>query len=165
VLPGRYLIGTAVGAALSAGFSLEGAEWRGRDLLSSPLEVSGDADITGVVVRVTSKPTSVSGTVRDANGTPATSGSVIVFPASPAAWEAVGFTARRFRSAPITPGGAYLHRELPPGDYLVAAISDADRMKWLNRDFLSAAAASATRLRIDSGTTIAQDLRMPGGRR
>jgi hypothetical protein len=160
VLPGRYLLGNLLTVT---GFSVEKAEWRGRDILSSPLEVSGESDVTGVVVRLTSKPATLRGAVHDANGAPATSGLVIAFPTSPAAWDFVGFTARRFVSAPIAPGGAYVLTQLPPGEYLLSAISAEDGAGWLNRDFLSAAAATATRVKVESGA-ITQDLRMSGGR-
>jgi hypothetical protein len=161
VLPGRYLLG----AALAGGLSLEAAEYRGRDLLTTPIEVAGDADITGVVVRLTSRPTRISGTVLDASGAPATSGAVIVFPASESAWETMGTRAWRFRSVPLGARGSYLLTQLPPGDYLVAAISAPDRARWLEREFLSAAAATATRVRVDPGVAIVQDLRMGGGGR
>jgi hypothetical protein len=155
VLPGRYLIGVSV---VAAGYSIEGADWRGLDLLSSPLAITGDADVSGVVVRLTSKASSVSGVVRDTSGRPTSGGSVIVFPASPEAWVAIGFTANRFRLAPTDVNGVYAHTQLPPGDYLIAAISPADRARWIDPQFLSAAAATATRLRIGAGATIAQDL-------
>jgi hypothetical protein len=158
VLPGKYLIGSLLVANSIA--SVEGAEWRDRDLLSTPLEVTGDAGISGVVVRLTTRTTGVIGTVRDANGAPVTGGSVIVFPAAAGSWEAIGFRARRFASAAIGHGGSYALTRLPPGEYLVAAIPAADRSRWVNRDFLSAAAAGATRVRLDPGATIAQDLRL-----
>jgi hypothetical protein len=161
VLPGRYLMGVTL---VTRDFTLEAAEWRGRDLLSSPLEVSGDADITGVVVHLTSRPTRVSGTVLDASGTPAAWGAVIVFPASESAWETRGFRARRFRSVPIGGRGAYVITQLPPGEYLVTAIPASDRARWLEREFLSTAAATATRVRVESGAAIAVDVRMTGGR-
>jgi hypothetical protein len=162
VLPGRYVVGRV---QPPDGFALEGAEWRGRDVLSSPIEVGDDSAVTGLVVRVTSKPASTGGTVRDTNGVPATSGLVIAFPAASAAWDTVGLSAPRFRSAPIAAGGRYLLTQLPPGDYLVTAISAADRSRWLNREFLSSAAATATRIRVETGATMTQDLRMPGERR
>jgi hypothetical protein len=162
VLPGRYLMG---GALVTGGFSLEGAEWRGRDLLTTPLEVSGETDITGVVVHLTSRPTRVSGTVLDASGAPATSGAVIVFPASESAWETMGLRARRFGSVPIGGGGAYVITQLPPGDYLMTAIPAPDRARWLEREYLSMAAATATRVSVESGAAIVQDVRMTGGRR
>ena len=166
VLPGRYLLGMLLGTLLvPGGFALEGAEWRGRDLLTTPLEVTGESPVTGVVVRLTTKKMSVSGTVRDANGAPAASGWVIAFPASPSAWETIGFRARRFSSVPIAASGTYALTQLPPGDYLLTVISAADRARWLTREFLLAASAGATRVRIDPGTVLAQDLRVDGARR
>ena len=162
VLPGRYLMGAIL---VTGGFTLEGAEWRGRDLLSTPLDVTGENPVTGVVVRLTTKKTSVSGTVRDGSGAAATGGSVIAFPVSPAAWETIGFRGRRFASAPIAAGGSYVLTQLPPGEYLVTVIPAADRARWLTRDFLLAAAAGATRVRIEPGATLMQDLRVDGARR
>jgi hypothetical protein len=103
--------------------------------------------------------------VRDANGAPAASGAVIVFPASTEAWESIGFSARRFASVPIGAGGVYAHTQLPPGDYLVSAIAAADRARWLDREFLSSAARAAVRVEIAPGGIATQDLRMPGDRR
>jgi hypothetical protein len=158
------VIGVQIGAV---GFSIEGADWRNVDLLSSPLAVSGTADVTGVVIRLTSKTTRVSGVVRESSGTAFASGSVIVFPASPETWTAIGFTARRFRSAPVDPNGAYAHTQLPPGDYFITFVSTADRAHWTDPKFLAAAAKTATRLRVEPGATIALDLRAveTGGRR
>jgi hypothetical protein len=160
VLPGRYVFGS-----VSAGqFVVEAIEWRGRDLLTSPLEVEGDRDISGVVIRMSSKPTLVTGSVSTANG-PASTGVVVMFPATPSVWRNVGLTAMLFKTASIAATGSYNFSMLTPGDYFLAAIPDEDRLKWTDPDYLASIAGLATRVSVSPGSTITQNLRMIGGGR
>jgi hypothetical protein len=160
VLPGRYIMGSAS----ATGYTLEAAEWRGRDILSSPLEVTGDANITGVVIRMTSRRTTVSGTVHDGAGAPAVGSTVLFFPASPAEWNNYGLSASRFRTSSVGATGTYRNTQLLPGEYFVAAVPAADRSRWLDPEFLAELSASATRVRVDPGATMTQNLRVTGGR-
>ena len=116
VLPGRYVFGSV---SVSQ-FFLEGIEWRGRDLLTSPLEVEGDRDVTGVVIRMSSKPTLVTGSVSTAAG-PASPGVVIAFPATPSGWRNFGLSAVLFRTGSILADGTFRLAQLVPGEYLLAA--------------------------------------------
>ena len=160
VLPGRYVFGS-----VSAGqFSLEAIEWRGRDLLTSPLEIEGDRDVTGVVIRLTSKPTTVTGSVSTANG-PASAGVIIAFPATPSLWRNSGLSATLFRTGSIDAKGTYTVSQLVPGEYLLAAVPDEDRTKWMDPDFLASIAGSATRVTVAPGSKVTQSLRMIGGGR
>jgi hypothetical protein len=160
VLPGRYVFGS-----VSAGqFVVEAIEWRGRDLLTSPLEVEGDRDISGVVIRMSSKPTLVTGSVSTANG-PASTGVVVLFPATPSLWRNFGLTAMLFKTASIAATGSYNFSMLTPGDYFLAAVPDEDRNRWTDPDYLAAIAGLATRVSVSAGSTITQNLRMIGGGR
>lgn len=160
VLPGSYVFGS-----VSAGtYSLESIEWRGRDLLTSPLEVEGDRDITGVVIKVSSKPTSVTGSVSTATG-PATTGAVVVFPATPGLWRNFGLSAMLFRTGSIAANGTYSFSQLVPGEYLLAAVPDEDRMKWTDPDYLASIAGVATRVTVAPGAKVTQSLRMTRGGR
>lgn len=161
VLPGRYLIGQIE----TGGFMLEGIEWNGRDLLTMPLEVDGSKDVAGIIVRLTSKGISLSGSVRDASGAPATSGAVLTVPASPALWRNFGLSANLFRTSTVVASGTYRVDRLIPGDYLIVAVPDEDRDKWVDPDFLTSIASMATRLRVAPGATLTQDLRIVGGKR
>jgi hypothetical protein len=160
VLPGRYVFG-----GVSAGsYIVESIDWRGRDLLTSPLEVEEGHDITGVVIRMSSKPTGISGTVSTVNG-PASSGVVIAFPATPAAWRNFGLSALLFRTGTIAANGNYAFNQLVAGDYLLAAVPDEDRTRWTDPDFLAAISGSATRVTVAPGSKVTQSLRMIGAGR
>jgi hypothetical protein len=160
VLPGRYVFGS-----VSAGpFSLESIEWRGRDLLASPLEVEGDKDVTGIVIRLSSKPTVVTGSVSTPGG-PAADGVVIAFPATPSGWRNSGLSAVLFRTGSILADGTFRLAQLVPGEYLLAAIPSDDRTKWTDPDYLASIAGAATRVNVLPGSTVSQSLRMIGGGR
>ena len=159
VAPGRYFFG-----GISAGqYSVESIAWNDRDVLVTPLEVE-DKDVTGVVIRMTSKPATVTGTVRDASG-PATTGAVIAFPAAPAQWRDFGMSAMLFRTSAIAADGAFRLERMIPGEYLLAAVPDEDRNKWLDPDYLASIAGSSTRVRVTPASTTSQSLRILGGGR
>ena len=160
-LPGRYVFpGISTGA-----FSLEGIEWRGRDLITSPLEVEGDRDITGIVIRMSSKTNTVTGSVRDSSGAVASSGGVIVFPASSALWRNFGLSAVLFKTGSVFADGTYKFTRLVPGEYLIVAVPDEDRTKWVDPDYLEKISGAATRIQVLPGATVTQNLRIVSGGR
>jgi hypothetical protein len=160
-LPGRYLF-----PSISLGtFSLEGIEWRGRDLITSPLEVEGDRDITGIVIKMSSKTNTVTGSVRDSSGAVALSGGVIVFPASQTLWRNFGLSATLFRTGSVLADGTYKFTRLVPGEYLIAAVPDEDRSKWVDPEYLESISGAATRIQVLPGATVTQNLRIVSGGR
>jgi hypothetical protein len=160
VLPGRYVFGS-----VSAGnFTLESIDWRGRDLLTSPLEVEGDKDLTGVVIRMSSKSALVTGSVSTATG-PASTGAVIAFPAAPSAWRNFGLSAMLFKTGSILADGTFRLSQLVPGEYLLAAVPNEDRTKWTDPDYLTSISGSATRVSVTPGSKVTQSLRLIGGGR
>ena len=160
-LPGRYLF-----PAISSGsFSLESIEWRGRDLIASPLEVEGDRDITGIVIRMSSKTNTITGSVRDASGAVTSSGAVLVFPAASSLWRNFGLSAILFRTTSLAADGTFRLTRLVPGEYLIAAVSDEDRSKWVDPDYLSSISGAATRIQVTPGATVTQNLRIVSGGR
>lgn len=161
VLPGRYAVGGSLGAS---GYVVEAVDHGGRDLLTTPLVVEGGKDITGIVVRLTSKTSSLTGYVRNTNGSAADSGAVIFFPADRAAWQDYGLGAQRFKTATITSLGSYRAPALLPGEYFLAAVSDADRHRWTDPAFLQTLVPRATRITMAPGLNLTQDLTFEGGR-
>ena len=160
VPPGRYFFG-----GITAGqYSVEAIEWRERDLFASALEVEADKDVSGVVIRMTSKPATVTGTVSGSSGA-ATTGAVIAFPAAPAQWRNFGMSAMLFRTSGIAGDGAFRLERMIPGEYLLAAVPDEDRNKWLDPEWLASIAGSATRVRVTPASSTSQSLRMLGGGR
>jgi hypothetical protein len=168
VMPGRYFVTANESSGLSILRNLTGnyvtrIEWRGRNLTATPLEVTADADISGIVIHVSTTPSVVAGTVRDSrSATPAAA--VLVFPATPSDWDDVGFGATRFGLASVN-GGTFRSPHLPPGDYLVAAVPVEEQGRRFDRRFLATLAPQATKVRVEpaAATTVALTL-IGGGR-
>jgi hypothetical protein len=160
VKPGRYTIAELLVG--SSAHRMIGATWNGRDIIDTPLEVSGDAPITGVVIRMSTQMNKVAGTVRAADGRVANDGGVIAFPVSQAAWREAGVVAIRFRSTGVGADGTFDFGPVLPGEYLLAAVSMEDRARGTDPAFLAAIAGRATRVTVGPASTISQELRLIG---
>jgi hypothetical protein len=162
VLPGRYTFGELI----VGGLTVEGIELGGRDLLTTPLEVTGDKDIRDVIVRLATRPISLSGRVSASNGTAPSDAAVIVFPVERAGWTDYGPTAARFKSLSVTATGTFAApANLPAGEYFAAAVRQDQRNRWTDQAFLVELAARATRFRLTPGNPITLDLRFDEGGR
>jgi hypothetical protein len=158
VKPGRYTFGEMLGP--NAKYRFIGAAWNGRDVIDTPLEVSGDGPVSGIVLKMSSQISKVTGIVRIADGRVATEGAVIAFPVSPTAWRESGTSAIRFRTVSIVPDGKYELPPLLPGDYFLAAVSVEDRARLAEPAFLEALTRQATRVSIGPTSVLSQDLRI-----
>jgi len=163
VKPGHYAL--ADGTVSNTQLALVGATWNGRDMLDTPLEVTGEGPVTGIVLQMTTKVNKVSGTVRSSDGRVANEAAVIVFPAAPAAWGPTSVNAARFRTTTITADGTYELRGMLPGDYLLAAVAMEERNRGNEPAFMKAIAAQATRVTVGPNAVVSQDLRLIGGPR
>jgi hypothetical protein len=154
VPPGKYFV--RVGGAPQNWYFL-GAMAGGVDVADRPLEL--DSDASGVMLTFTDRSSDLSGQVTtggSADG-PVT---VIVFPADSSAWIGYGSSSRRLRSLRADGTGSYTASNLPPGDYLVAAVPDKRAGDWQNPAFLESLAASATRVRVGAGEKVTQNLQV-----
>jgi hypothetical protein len=150
--PGQYLLRGLAGPAIKS------IVWNGKDYTYTPFDASGGQDITGVVLTFTDQAGTISGTVRDAGGQPATDAAVIYFPAEPAQWTNYGVQPLRLRATMASTTGEYTLRSLPAGDYLLIAVDSELADAWKDPAFLEAASRLATRLSIDWTETKTQDL-------
>jgi hypothetical protein len=83
---------------------------------------------------------------------PATEFTVVVFSAESAYWTA---TSRRIRAGRPASDGSFSFPDLPPGDYLMAAVSMIEDGQWLDPAFLAALSKSAVKVRVpDAGRVI-----------
>ncbi len=155
VVGGVYLI-TAV-----SGYRIVSVTSAGRDVTFTGIDAATGDDVDDVVVTITNKENAiVTGAV---TGGGPTRTAVLAFPADQARWIDYGWTARGFRTAHVGPGGAFVLNRLPPGEYLVAAIDEADIDRWTDRKFLDATRPSATRVTLDWGETRTLTLTRQGG--
>ena len=154
VAGGRYTLRILV---TPPGWAIKSITVRGQDAIDAPIEISDD--LADIVVTFTDRPTSIRGIARTAAGLADGEAVVVVFPAARERWSASGRAPFRLRSTRADATGAFTIGHLPPGDYLIAAIHDRVASGWTDPRFLEAISRQATRVRIDDGAALPQDLR------
>jgi hypothetical protein len=147
VPPGDYAI--RLSPAL-AGWSLESIFASKR--LADRLHVKPGEPIDDLVLTVTDRATTLSGSVVDQQGAPRFDRRILVFAAAPAWW---GPGSRRVVWAQPDTRGRFVVQGLPAGDYLIAAVADASGADW-NRALLESAAPSAIPVSLGRGATVVQ---------
>jgi hypothetical protein len=159
VVPGRYVLGVS-------GPALDGTEWwarsamlAGRDLLDGEIEISEDTNLAGVEVTFTDRRSELSGTLQTATGEAASDVFVIAYASDRKFW---GPNVRRVKA--VRPGvdGKYVIRDLPPGDYLLAALTDVDQDEWQDPAFLERLQPVSVKVTIAEGEKKTLDLRVGG---
>jgi len=125
----------------------------GRELLDGELDLRQSTDEW--VITFSDRASELSGMVRTADGTPAADGYVVVFAAQKSAW----FHGSR-RVAAIRPSadGHYVVRNLPAGDYLIAATTDLEHNEWFDPEALQGLTAAASKLTLEANETRTQDV-------
>jgi hypothetical protein len=158
VAPGRYqvLIG-ASGIDVTA-WQVKSAVAGDRDVLDGLIEITPGAS-SSLVVTYDDRPTSLSGRLETATGAPASDVFVLVFSADRALW---GPYTRRIQA--VRPGvdGAFAFAGLPAGEYLLAAITDADPEDWQDAAFLEQVIPASVRIQLIGGKPVVQGLRIGG---
>jgi hypothetical protein len=158
LLPDVYRLAATVPGPV--GWWLRSAIVNGVDVLDHRLQVGASGDMTGAVLTFSDRHTSLSGTIVSAAGQPAPAYFIAVFPADRAMW---GPQARRIQSARTATDGTWIVRGLPPGDYLVAALSDLAPEDLIDPSFLASLAPEAVRLTLAEGEQKTQHFRIGTG--
>jgi hypothetical protein len=146
VVPGRYLL-RLLGAP--QGWTLKSITANGRDVSDDPLEVVS-ADVAGVVVTLTDRPSQLSGAVRAEGGTPDRRARVFVFPSDRERWTQPS-TGRRMITTGVSRQGTFVLPGLPAGDYFVVATGESTTANWQEPRMLDALSRTATRVTIRDG--------------
>jgi hypothetical protein len=81
----------------------------------------------------------------------------VAFPAARSAWYP---RSPRLQAVRPSTNGAYSFRGLPPGDYLIAALTDVEPDEWHDASFLEQLVASAVKVTLAEGERKVQDLRI-----
>lgn len=131
--PGPYRFTTA-GVPATSGWMVRSAVVNGVDTLDSPMVVEPGRNVDNVVVTYTDKPTELAGTLQTPAGDPTADYFIIVFSADRAFWTPL--TRRSVMTRPAS-SGTYLVKNLPPGEYCVAAVTDVEQGAWWDPEFLA----------------------------
>jgi protocatechuate 3,4-dioxygenase beta subunit len=137
-----------------SGWMFKSATADGRDVTDVPMHVV--ADTMNVVVTFTDRWSGLRGFVQNRHGRDS-GAAVLVFPTDSETWASSGVNPRRVRSVRPNKSGEY-SLNLPPGEYYVIAVPDAQTADWQDPAFLQSASRAATRVRIADGERRSQDL-------
>jgi uncharacterized protein (DUF2141 family) len=175
VPPGRYALrgtapagtggpGVGLGGALAAGGSgnwvLKSSIAGGRETLDFPLELGPNMNITDAVLTFGDQSTQLTGQLQDAQGAATADFTIIVFPTDPRFWVP---QARRIQAVRPGTDGRYTIRNLPAGDYGLAAVTDVEPGEWFDPAFLQQLLGASMRLSLREGEQKTQDIRLSGG--
>ncbi len=153
VMPGTYSLMSTL-----SGWWLRSVVVNGRDILDLPLEVDGStADTIEATVTFTDRRSELHGTLTTASGQPASEFTVVVYPVNREFWRP---GARRIRSVRPASDGAFSVMDLPAGDYLVAAVTDAEPDEWQQPSFLEQLVSASVKVSIAEGQRTRQDLQI-----
>ncbi|MEI6245298.1 MAG: hypothetical protein WCQ64_09635, partial [Acidobacteriota bacterium] len=128
-------------------------------LMDDPLEVGAMGDVTGAVVTFTDKHTELSGVLQTAASIPAPDYFIVVVAADRAFWRP---GARRVQFARPSTDGRFVLRDLPAGDYVIAAVTDMDASDLSDPSFMGNLVASGVKITLGEGETKRQDLKIGG---
>jgi hypothetical protein len=157
IIPDVYRLTTNV--AESSGWWLRSAVVNGRDVLDDALEIAPGGDVAGAVLTFSDRLTQLSGTLLTAREQIAPNYFIAVFPAGRALWRP---ESRRIRSARAGTDGRWIIRGLPPGDYLVAALTDLEPDDLRDIAFLENLLAASVKVTLGDGEQKTQNLRIGG---
>jgi hypothetical protein len=151
LIPGTYRVTGATVPGVRAPIGewwLKSIAIAGREALDGPIEIRQSSD--EAVVTVGDQASAVSGTVRDAQGSPLPDVYVVIFSANRASWF---FNSRRVAGVRTDAQGRYTIRNLPPGEYRAAVALDLEAGEWFDPDALQSLQASAIPLTISGVET------------
>jgi hypothetical protein len=153
VPPGSYHLTTI---NLSSPWSIVSAVQDGRDLSSVALDVSA-GDTAGIVVTLTDRPASLSGTLHAPAGAAVTAYTVVAFPrdaASRSAHTAAVYAVR------VNTAGRFAMPRVLPGEYLLAVTDDIEPNAWFDPRVLEGLSAHAMPVTVAAGEAKVQDVQV-----
>lgn len=151
LVTGRYYV--RVGAT-PPGTYLQSITAAGRDALDTPIDLT-DGTVEDIEITLTDRATEIAGTVRDNFLRPASGAAVIVTSAHNQQW-----TPNRTRYLRATNAGSFAVAGLPPGDYLIVAIDDAQAEGWQDFRVLTQLRTLATRVTLREAENRTLELRL-----
>jgi len=138
VAPGTYTL--AINGRPPAGWVLRSSIVNGADGSDVAFDIKPGQNVEGVVITLTDRPAEISGVLQSTAGEPAPDYVLIVFSADKRFWVP---RSRRTRQVRPDLDGRFIARDMPAGDYLIAAVTDVEDGQWNDPAFLAALAASS----------------------
>jgi hypothetical protein len=158
VPPGRYRLQASLPSSVP-NWALRSAFVNGVDSLDTPFVVAPGQSIETVTIVYTDRPTTIAGTLLTPAGVPTADYFIIAFSSDRALWAT---SMRRSAMARPSSTGRYELKNLPPGEYLVVAVTDVEQGDWWNPAFLERLVPAAAKITLSEGETKALDLKIGG---
>lgn len=142
---------------LPPGWAIKSIDAQGRDLTDAPVEFSGGEKYEDVVITLTNRFPTLTGTTVDRKAAPVEA-MVILFADDQSKWAEDSRMVRNVRS---DKAGTFKLRALPPGDYLAIALEYVLDGDWNDPQFLESLREGASRvtLREGEGGTLALQIK------
>ena len=158
VTPGRYrLTASFPGSGRPGSWTLRSSVVNGQDSLDIPFIVAPGQHISDASITFADRLAQLSGAVQSAAGAAVNTFTVILFPADQALWLP---QSRRIQAQKPSADGAFTFRNLPPGDYLLAAIDDVDPNEWFDPSFLQRLLPTAMKIAVAEREQKVQDIKL-----
>jgi hypothetical protein len=157
VVPGALTVSVT---PVPPGWALRSVMMGGKDVLDAPFDVPADSTpLPPAVITFTDRHTSLSGTIQTAAAQVASPYSIVVFAADRLLWRA---GSRRVQVARVGTDATFLIKDLPPGDYFIAALADFEPDDLLDPAFFEQLTPKAIRIALRDGEQKIQNLRIGG---
>jgi hypothetical protein len=153
VTPGRYRLSVSVPSPQSP-WTIRSATVGGQDALDGGVDIR--QSFTDAAVTLTDRISELTGKIEAA----ASDVTVVLFAANSAYWTG---QSRRILSSRAGKDGSFTFKRVPPGDYLMSAVDDAEPGEWYDPSFLQRLAPAAIKVAIAEGEKKVQDIRIGGG--
>jgi protocatechuate 3,4-dioxygenase beta subunit len=154
VVPGRYEF--AMVTPNAPGWWLQSAVIGGRDLADVPFDIPSGAHISDAVLTLSDRRCAVVGTLHTAVTSPADY-VVLIFPADRALWRP---GSRRIKFTRVSADGVFSIRDLPPGKYLLGALTDIGPDEASDIGLLDQLVPVSVGLNLTEGEEHRQDLKL-----
>lgn len=158
VTPGRYrLTASFPGSGRPGHWTLRSSVVNGQDSLDIPFVVAPGQHVGDASITFADRLAQLSGAVQSAGGAAVNTFTVILFPTDQALWLP---QSRRIQGMRPSADGAFTFRNLPAGEYLLAAIDDVEPGEWFDPSFLQRLLPTAMTIAIAEGEQKVQDIRL-----
>jgi Carboxypeptidase regulatory-like domain len=159
LVPGRYVMTIAGRLLAERDWWPVSAMVDGRDVLDEGLDIAPGVSIPDLEIILTDRHTELGGTLQTADGRPVADVFIVVYSTNRHWW---GPASRRVQIRRPGIDGQYVLKDLPPGEYYLAAALDADQEDLEDPAFLEQLVPGSLRLTLAAGEKKTQDLRVGG---
>jgi uncharacterized surface anchored protein len=155
VEPGRYRVIAQLTGSMAAlkTWVVTSAVLGGSEALDQFVDIQ--TDITDARVTVTDRVSEVAGLILDSGGRPAPEYFIVAFPADRTLWM---WGSRRIAQTRAARDGKFTLSNLPPGEYLIGAVTDVEGYQWFEPAFLDQLAGTSAKFSLGPGEKKTQNL-------